>query len=182
LARILLGISGGIAAYKVIDLASALTQRGDEVISLLTPNALKFVTPLSLRAITQQRVHTDPFEDLPEASTEHISLATWGDVFLIAPATADLIARAACGLASDIVTTTLLAFQGPVLLAPSMNDKMWAHPIVQSNLARLKELGYSLLEPESGHLACGSTGPGRLPSTLQLLAALDKLLQSKTGK
>ena len=177
MSRVLLGVSAGIAAYKTVDLASALTKRGDSVVCLLTPNALQFVTPLTFRAITRQRVYTDPFEDLPDANTEHISLASWAEVFMIAPATADLIGRIAAGLGDDIVTTTLLAFDGPVILAPSMNDKMWANRLVTRNLQTLREIGYRIVEPESGHLACGSVGPGRLPPTEALMAAIDRAVE-----
>jgi phosphopantothenoylcysteine decarboxylase/phosphopantothenate--cysteine ligase len=176
MARVLLGVSAGIAAYKAADLASALTQRGHAVITLMTPNAARFVTPLTFRAITRQRVYTDTFEDLPEAGTEHISLAQWGELFLIAPATADLIARLAAGMGDDVVTTTALAFAGPVVLAPAMNDRMWAHPLVGANLARLRGLGHRIVEPDAGYLACGSVGPGRLASPERLLEAVDAAL------
>src|SRR6266511_4110983 len=138
MAQVLLGVSAGIAAYKAIELASSLTQRGDKVITLLTPKAREFVTPLSFRAVTRQKVFTEIFEDTPDSSTEHISLAQWGDLLVVAPATADLIGRMAAGLGDDIVTTTLLAFDRPVLLAPAMNDRMWANPLVSRNLEKLK--------------------------------------------
>jgi len=172
LSKILLGVSGGIAAYKVVDLASTLTQRGDRVVSLFTPNASQFITPLTLRAVTRERVYTDTFEDAPDGNTEHVSLADWGDLAILAPATADLIGRLAAGLADDIVTTTLLAFRGPVIVAPAMNDKMWGHALVQRNIQTLRDIGFHFVEPEEGHLACGSTGPGRLASTESILATM----------
>ncbi len=178
MARILLGVTGGIAAYKVIDLASKLTQRGDTVIPLLTPSAQKFVTPLTFRAVTRQRVYTDTFEDVPDANTEHISLAEGADLLVVAPATADFMGKAAHGLGDDILTVTLLAYDGKVLIAPAMNDKMWANPLVKKNTAILKECGFTVLEPDSGHLACGSVGPGRLPETEDLLTEIDKLLKA----
>jgi phosphopantothenoylcysteine decarboxylase/phosphopantothenate--cysteine ligase len=174
LAKILLGVSAGIAAYKAVDLASTLTQRGDRVVSLFTPNASRFITPLTLRAVTRERVYTDTFEDAPDGNTEHISLADWGDLVIVAPATADLIGRLAAGLADDIVTTTLLAFQGPVVVAPAMNDKMWAHALVQRNIQTLRDIGYVFVNPEDGHLACGSVGPGRLATTESILEAVRK--------
>ncbi|MBI4583811.1 MAG: phosphopantothenoylcysteine decarboxylase [Planctomycetes bacterium] len=180
MARILLGVSAGVAAYKVIELASALTQRGDQVVTLLTPRAREFVTPLTFKAVTREKVFTEIFEDTPSSSTEHISLAQWGEVLVIAPATADLIGRIAAGLGDDIVTTTLLAFDQPVVLAPSMNDRMWANPLVRRNLRQLEELGYLVVEPDSGHLACGSIGPGRLASVEKIISAIDKAL--KDGK
>lgn len=178
MARILLGVTAGIAAYKVIDLASTLTQRGDVVVTLLTPGARQFVTPLTFRAVTRQKVFTDTFEDVPDANTEHITLAESAELLVVAPATADFIGRAAAGLADDILATTLLAFTGKVLLAPAMNDKMWEHPLVRRNLDTLRELGHTILEPEEGHLACGSVGPGRLPPTAALVEAIDGLLTS----
>lgn len=181
MARVLLGISAGIAAYKSVDLASTLTQRGDEVITLMTPNAARFVTPLTFRAVTRQPVYTSTFEDTPDAGTEHVSLAHWGDLMVIAPATADLIARMAVGMADDIVTTTLLALAGPVIVAPAMNDRMWAHPTLRENIQRLRQLGYRVVEPEEGHLACGSVGPGRLAPTGTLVAAIDAALSGPAG-
>lgn len=171
--RILLGISAGIAAYKSAELASALSQRGDVVITLMTPNATKFIAPLTFRALTRQKVYTDTFEDTPDANTEHISLADWGDIFVVAPATADVIARMAAGMGNDVVTSTLLAFDGPVVVAPSMNDRMWAHPMVSGNVLRLRDIGHRIVEPQSGHLACGSVGPGRLAPVDSIIEAID---------
>ena len=128
--------------------------------------------------MTRQRVFIDTFEDLPDASTEHISLAEDADAFIIAPATADFIGRAAQGLGGDIVATTLLAYRGPTLFCPAMNDKMWSNPLVQRNIETLAGVGYSILPPEEGHLACGSVGPGRLPETARLVSAIDDLLST----
>jgi phosphopantothenoylcysteine decarboxylase/phosphopantothenate--cysteine ligase len=177
MARILLGVSAGIALFKTVDLASKLTQRGDEVRTLMTPNALQFLTPLSYRAATRQPVYTDVFGDDPEYRPEHISLTDWGDILFIAPATADLIARVAAGFGDNIVTLTILAFTKPVVFAPAMNDRMWAHPIVGQNIAKLKAIGYRFLEPGVGHLACGSVGPGRLPECPEMMAAIDEALR-----
>src|SRR5262249_34321204 len=162
MAHILLGVSAGIAIYKAVDLASTLTQRGDEVYTLMTPNARKFIAPLTFRAVTRQPVFTDIFDEDPEYRPEHISLSDWGQVLVIAPATADLTGRVAAGLGDDILTATLLAWQKPVVLAPAMNDRMWANPIVGENLVKLRKLGFKVVEPEAGHLACGSVGVGRL--------------------
>ena len=180
MAQILLGVSAGIAAYKAADLASSLTQSGHRVVVLMTPSAREFVTPLTFRAVTRQRVYTNTFEDVPDSNTEHVSLAQGADVFVIAPATADLLARAAAGMGNDIVTTTLLAFDGPVVIAPSMNDKMWANPLVQRNIETLREIGHRIVEPDSGHLACGSLGPGRLAALETILAALNEALGSSS--
>lgn len=176
MAQILLGVSAGIAIYKAVDLASKLTQRGDQVYTLMTPNARRFIAPLTFRAVTRQPVFTDTFEDDPEYRPEHISLSEWGEAMVIAPATADLIGRIAAGLGDDILTTTLLAYQRPVVLAPSMNDRMWSNPIVAANLEKLSALGFSVVGPEEGHLACGSVGPGRLAETGRIIAALDAAL------
>jgi phosphopantothenoylcysteine synthetase/decarboxylase len=178
MAHILLGVSAGIAIYKAVDLASTLTRRGDEVYTLMTPNARKFIAPLTFRAVTRQPVFTDTFEEDPEYRPEHISLSDWGQAMVIAPATADLIGRVAAGLGDDILTTTLLAWQKPVVLAPAMNDRMWAHPIVGENLEKLRKLGFKVVEPEEGHLACGSFGVGRLAENGRIIAALDTALKS----
>ena len=176
MSRILLGVSAGIAAYKSADLASKLTQRGDEVRTILTPHALKFITPLTFQAVTQQPVYTDTFEDDPSYRPDHISLPEWADVVVISPATADLIGRAASGLGDNLLAVTLLACQQPVLFAPAMNDRMWENQIVQRNVSTLREVGYHIIEPESGHLACGSVGPGRLADTSTILKAIDDVL------
>ena len=181
MARIILGVSGGIAAYKAAELASRLTQRGDEVITAMTPSALKFITPLTFRAVTRQPVYTDTFEDTPDANTEHISIAQWAELTVLAPATADLVGRMAAGLANDVVTTTVLALDSPVLVCPAMNDVMWANPLVQRNLETLREIGMRIVEPESGHLACGSVGPGRLAPTEVILEAMDETLREGAG-
>ncbi len=182
MANILLGVSAGIAAYKAADLASKLTQRGDAVTVLMTPRTQAFIAPLTFRAVTRRRVYTDIFEDAPDASTEHISLADWGELAVIAPATADLIARIAAGLGDDIVTSTLLAFDGPVLVAPAMNDRMWSHPIVVENLAKLERHGYRVVQPDEGHLACGHHGPGRLALTEVIVGAIDAALGDVGGR
>ena len=177
MAKIILGVSAGIAIYKSADLASTLTQRGDEVRTMMTPNALKFVTPLTFRAVTRQEVYTDAFEDDPAYSPEHISLSEWADLLLVAPATADVLARLAAGMGDDLLTVTALAFEKPVVVAPSMNDRMWKNPLVQANVARLRELlNYHFVEPEEGYLACGSLGPGRLASQEAIIAAVDRVL------
>jgi len=160
---VLLGVSGGISAYKVVELASRWTQEGARVRTLLTPAATKFVTPLTFASVTRQPALSEVWRtDLDSGKPEHIETGFEADVFVIAPATADLIARLAAGLANDILTVSWLAYDGPTVLAPAMNDKMWAHPSVARNLETLREWGVTIVEPESGHLACGSVGPGRL--------------------
>lgn len=181
MARILLGVSAGIAIHKSADLASKLTQRGDEVRTILTPHALKFMTPLAFRALTRQPVYVDQFEDDPAYKPDHISLPEWGDIFVIAPATADLLGRIAAGLGDNLLVLTVLACEKPVLLAPAMNDRMWANPIVQENVAKLRRAGYQLLEPGTGNLACGSVGPGRMSEVPELIAAIDSVIKSATS-
>ena len=179
MSRVLLGVSGGIALYKAVDLASKLTGRGDEVRTLMTPHAREFVAPLSFRAVTRQPVYTDPFEEDPGSRPEHIALSEWGDVLFLAPATADLIGQVAAGLGDNIVTLTVLAWpvrERPIVGAPAMNDRLWANPIVARNVATLRSTGYEVLEPAAGHLACGSIGAGRLPEVEDLTRALDAAL------
>lgn len=177
MSRILLGVSAGVAIHKVVDLASKLTQRGDEVRTILTPHALKFTTPLAFRAVTRQPVYVDQFEDDPAYRPEHISLPEWCDVFCIAPATADVIGRIAAGLGDNLLTLTVLAYPKPILLAPAMNDRMWSSPFVRRNIEALKGAGHRVLEPGTGNLACGSVGPGRLPENDELIAAIDDALK-----
>ncbi len=162
-----LGVGGGIAAYKSAELARALMERGLRVQVILTPAAEKFITPLTFAALTGRKVITDLFgsasaEETLSSAVEHIAVAQENDILVIAPATADLLARLAHGLANDFLTTTYLAFTGPVVLAPAMNSNMWMHPATQENIAILKSRGHLIIEPEEGLLACGTTGPGRL--------------------
>jgi phosphopantothenoylcysteine decarboxylase/phosphopantothenate--cysteine ligase len=162
-----LGVGGGIAAYKSAELARALMERGLRVQVILTPAGEKFITPLTFAALTGRKVITDLFgsaspEETLSSAVEHIAVAQENDILIIAPATADLLARLAHGLANDFLTTTYLAFTGPVVLAPAMNNNMWMHPATQQNLSILKSRGHLIIEPEEGLLACGTTGPGRL--------------------
>jgi phosphopantothenoylcysteine decarboxylase/phosphopantothenate--cysteine ligase len=162
-----LGVGGGIAAYKSAELARALMERGFRIQVVLTSAAEKFITPLTFAALTGRKVITDLFasassEETLSSAVEHIAVAQENDILVIAPATADLLARLAHGLANDFLTTTYLAFTGPVVLAPAMNTNMWTHPATQANLAILKSRGHHIIEPEEGLLACGTTGPGRL--------------------
>jgi phosphopantothenoylcysteine decarboxylase/phosphopantothenate--cysteine ligase len=162
-----LGVGGGIAAYKSAELARALMERGLRVQVVLTENAQRFITPLTFAALTGRKVITDLFssassEETLSSAIQHIAVAQENDVLVVAPATADLIAKLAHGLADDFLTTTYLAFTGPVALAPAMNSNMWMHPATQANLAILKQRGHRIVEPDEGILACGMTGPGRM--------------------
>jgi phosphopantothenoylcysteine decarboxylase / phosphopantothenate---cysteine ligase len=174
--RVVLAIGGGIAAYKSAELARAFVKRGDEVQAVLTRAAQEFVTPLTLATLTGKKVITDLFSSAsPEATlssaVEHIGVAKENDCLVVAPATANILSKFAHGLADDFVSTLYLAFTGPVVIAPAMNDAMWMHPATQANLATLRSRGHVIVEPADGFLACGTTGPGRLPEMEQILAA-----------
>lgn len=170
--RIVLGIGGGIAAYKCCELVRLLVREGANVDCVLTKAGAKFVTPLTLQTLSGNPVHTEMFDPIQEKEISHISLADRADVVLIAPATADLIAKIAGGICDDLVTTVVCATTAPVLLAPSMNAKMWANPITQRNCATLAEFGYHFLEPAEGELACGYEGKGRLPEPTAIMETL----------
>ena len=176
--HIVLGIGGGIAAYKICELASRLTQENYDVHVVMTQGAQRFVAPLTFQALTQNPVHTTLWpentasESGVAAAMAHIDLASRADVILIAPATADLIAKLAHGLADDLLSTLVLATRAPVLIAPAMNPTMFAHPATQKNLQALREFGYQIIEPESGRMACEHVGVGRLPATGVLLSAI----------
>ena len=176
----LLGISGGIAAYKSAELVRRLLERGAEVRVVMTRAAQAFITPLTLQALSGQPVRTDLLSPEAEAGMDHIALARWADQVLIAPATADLIARLACGLADDLLTTLVLATAAPVAIAPAMNQQMWAHPATQENAQRLAARGVRLIGPAVGEQACGEQGAGRMvePSAIAeaLLGAQDSML------
>ncbi len=164
--KILLGIGGGIAAYKAAELARLLMQQGHEVQTVMTRAAQEFVRPLTFAALTGRKTLTDLFAI--ESAIEHIAVAQEHEILVVAPATADLLAKLAHGLADDFLTTLYLAFTGPVVLAPAMNVNMWRHAATQANLETLRKRGHRIIEPESGYLACGMTGPGRLaePETI----------------
>jgi len=165
--RVLLGVGGGIAAYKAAELARALQERGATVQVVMTNAAREFITPLTFAALTNQKVITDLFaartaEETLSSSVEHVRVAQDHDVLVVAPCTADLMAKFAHGLADDFLSTTYLVFTGKVVLAPAMNTNMWLHPATQANLAQMRARGHQIVEPAEGLLACGTTGPGRL--------------------
>ena len=174
--KILLGISGGIAAYKAPELVRQLIHRGAEVRVVMTPAAARFVAPLALQTVSGHPVLSDLFELSEGAEVRHISLARWADFGVLAPATANILGKLAHGIADDPVTTVFLAMTGPTLLAPAMNDEMWRHPAVAASVAQLVDWGYSLIGPEEGFLAEGYSGVGRMsePETIaEALAGLD---------
>ncbi|HEV2300161.1 MAG TPA: flavoprotein, partial [Stellaceae bacterium] len=160
--RILLIISGGIAAYKSLDLIRRLRERGAHVRAIMTAAAQQFVTPLSVASLSEDKVYTDLWSLTDESEMGHIRLSREADLVVVAPASADLIARMAAGLASDLATTALLASDKPVLLAPAMNVLMWAHPATQANLEVLARRGVKRVGPAAGDLACGEVGSGRM--------------------
>lgn len=170
--RIVLGVSGGIAAYKAAALTSKLTQAGAQVNVILTHNALQFVQPLTFQALSHQPVHTDTFTEPDAHVISHIELADKADLVLVAPATANIIGKMANGIADDMLTTTLLATKSPVMVAPAMNVNMYDHPAVQANMEKLAEYGYRFVEPGVGLLACGWIGKGRLAEPEEIVEAV----------
>ena len=176
---VVIGVSGGIAVYKTLDVISRLRKLGVNVNVIMTKSATEFVTPLSFQSLSQNYVVCDMFEDPKTWDVEHISLAKRADVFLIAPATANVIGKIANGIADDMLTTTVMATKAKVLIAPAMNTNMYANPIVQKNISTLKELGYNFVDPESGRLACGDTGKGKLASPETIVDEVVKLLSKE---
>ena len=175
--RVLLIVGGGVAAYKALETARLLIREGVAVRPMLTAGGAQFITPLSLSAICHDRVHQDLFSLTEEADMGHIELSRSADLIAVAPATADLMAKAAHGLAPDLATTTLLATDKPVLMAPAMNVRMWSHPATQRNLATLIADGVRIVGPDEGEMACGEFGPGRLASPEVIVAAILDALQ-----
>lgn len=170
---VILGVTGGIACYKAAALTSKLVQRGYDVEVVMTRNAMEFVGPHTFEALTHNRAVTDTFDRNFESHVEHVALADKADVLLVAPATANVIAKAAHGIADDILTTTILACDCPKLIAPAMNTKMYENPVTQDNLDTLRKYGWQVIEPASGYLACGASGPGKMPEPEDLLEAVD---------
>ena len=176
---VVIGVSGGIAVYKTLDVISRLKKLGVNVNVIMTKSATEFVTPLSFQSLSQNYVVCDMFEDPKTWDVEHISLAKRADLFLIAPATANVIGKMANGIADDMLTTTVMATKAKVLIAPAMNTNMFENPIVQRNITTLRELGYNFVEPESGRLACGDTGKGKLASPETIVEEVVKLLSKE---
>ena len=171
-----MGVTGGIAAYKAADLASRLIKDGFELDVVMTENACEFIAPLTFQTIVKAPVYLDAFAPIEDYSVEHISLAARAEAVVICPATANLIGKAAAGMADDLLTTVLLAVhEKPRVLCPSMNTAMWENPVVQRNLETLKGLGWEIIEPETGRLACGDEGKGRLADTETIAAFIKSL-------
>ena len=184
--HIVVGVTAGIAAYKAVELVSRLYKAGAEVKVVMTRNATKFVSPLVFGEISKHKVAVEMFENVQDWNVEHIAYATWADAYVIAPATANMIAKMAYGIADDMLSTQLLATTAPVFVCPAMNSNMYAHPTVQENLATLRGRGVHVLEPDSGLLACGVEGKGRLPEPQKIMDWVDfhlgktELLEGKT--
>lgn len=176
--NIILGITGSIAAYKAADIANTLTKEGHSVHVIMTKAAMEFITPLTLQTLTKNKVHTDQFAPYIPSEVEHISLAQKADLFLVAPASADFIAKAAAGIADDMLTTVLLAARNiPIFVAPAMNTAMYENPITQRNIKMLTEFGFQFIEPREALLACGDLGKGALAETEDILSQVRKALQ-----
>ncbi len=171
--KILIAVSGGIAAYKTAELIRLLRTAQVEIQVVMTESAQKFITALSLQALANGQVHVDLFDQTFENSMAHIHLARWADVIVIAPASADLIARLAHGLANDLLTTVCLATTAPVFIVPAMNKQMWENRLTQSNAKKLKKLGYQIIGPDTGSQACGEFGLGRMIEPLEIFAHLE---------
>jgi phosphopantothenoylcysteine decarboxylase/phosphopantothenate--cysteine ligase len=180
--RILLIISGGIAAYKALELVRLLRKDGIAVRAVLTEAAQQFVTPLSLGTLTEDNVYTDLFDLKDEREIGHIQLSRQADLVVVAPATANILAKMAGGIADDLATTLLLATDKPVLAAPAMNVRMWLHPATQRNIAQLRADGVTIMEPDEGDMACGEYGPGRLPEPQAILASIRAMLAAPLGE
>ena len=174
--KVVLGVSGGIAVYKAVELSRLLVKEGAEVYVVMTENAKQFVTPLTFEALSGHPVYHEIFGNEASASMEHIRAAEKADLMIVAPATANSIGKMAHGLADDPLSTLFSAFAGPILVAPAMNDKMWDNPAVQENIRTLKKRGVEIIDPEAGELACGTVGLGRLAEPERLLEAVRKSL------
>lgn len=170
--NIILGVTGGIAAYKCVDLVSCLRKQGANVHVILTKGAQNFVTETAMREISGNPVVTSMWQEIQQYDVEHIALARLADVVLVAPATANVIAKCACGMADDMLTTTLLATKAPVFFAPAMNTNMYENSITQQNLHTLQERGCHIIDPAAGYLACGTSGVGRMPEPQELVEIL----------
>ncbi|UXS20803.1 bifunctional phosphopantothenoylcysteine decarboxylase/phosphopantothenate--cysteine ligase CoaBC [Staphylococcus delphini] len=180
--NILLAVTGGIAAYKAIDLTSKLTQGGYDVRVMLTEHAQQFVTPLSFQAISRNAVYTNTFLEENPAEIQHIALGDWADAIVVAPATANIISKLSHGIADDMVTTTLLATTTPKFMAPAMNVHMFENPRIQANIQTLIDDGYHFIEPGEGFLACGYVAKGRMAEPLEIKAVIDRQGQENAEK
>lgn len=179
--KIVLGVTGGIAVYKAVDLVSRLRKAGAEVRVVMTKAATEFVTPLTFKEISGNAVAVSMWAENHEFNVEHIALADWADLIIIAPATANILAKAANGIADDLLSTVILAAKSPIIVCPAMNCQMYANPITQSNLQKLAEFGFVIMPPASGFLACGTSGIGRLPEPSEIISFVRHYLSLQNG-
>ncbi len=175
--RILLGVTGGIAAYKSPDLVRRLRERGARVQVVMTANAGQFITAMTFQAVSGRPVREDMWDSRAEAAMGHIELARWADILLVAPASADFLARHAGGLANDLLSTLCLASEAPLIVVPSMNRQMWVHPATQANCATLASRGVRFLGPAEGDQACGEVGPGRMLEPTDIAQRLEQIIE-----
>lgn len=174
--NILLGVTGGIAAFKAVDLAGKLTAAGAKVNCVLTANACELIGPKSFEAMTGRAVFTRLWSAPSDYKISHIALAEQADIVVVAPATANIIAKLAHGICDDLLSTTLCAcWSKPLLIAPAMNSNMWTNPAVQKNIESLKRMKYEIIGPETGRLACGSEGPGRMSEPADIIGAIERI-------
>ena len=171
--KIILGVTGSIAAYKIASLASMLKKQGADITVIMTENATHFINPITFETLTGNKCLIDTFDRHFEYSVEHVSLAKWADVFLVAPASANVIGKIAGGIADDMLTTTFLACECPKIIAPAMNTRMYRNPIVRDNLEKCRRFGMEILTPATGYLACGDTGSGKMPEPETLCFAIE---------
>ncbi len=176
--KIVIGVTGSIAAYKACELVRRFVKRGDDVHVVMTDHAKEFVTPLTFRTLSRNPVQNAMFAEPLAWKPEHIGLAESADLLVVAPATANILAKMAHGIADDLLSSVALATRAPVLVAPAMNDGMWENPATQANLATLRERGVRMVQPGSGELACGTQGPGRMAEPADIFAAAVEILST----
>jgi phosphopantothenoylcysteine decarboxylase/phosphopantothenate--cysteine ligase len=178
--NILLGVTGGVAAYKALDLASRITAQGANVKTVMTENACRLVGPKSFQAVTASPVYTDMWADTEDFKISHIALVDWADILVVAPATANIIAKAANGICDDLLSTMLCTcWKKTTIIAPAMNTQMWENPIVQANIEKLKKIGFEIVGPATGRLACGTQGIGRMTEPQDILDTIVSKIKSK---
>ena len=178
--KIVVGITGSIAAYKACELVRSLISGGFEVLVVVTQNALQFVTPLTLKTLSGRHVVKDMFDEIEFSGINHISVAHWADLLIICPATANILGKAACGIADDVLSTLILSTKKPIVFAPAMNANMYENKILQRNLETLRRAGCYMIEPETGYLACGDEGVGRLASIDKIVSIVNDIISSST--
>ena len=177
--NIVIGITGGISAYKACSIVNYLKGQGASVDVIMTKNACKFITPLTLETLSGNKVITDMFERPDYIDIKHISIAKKADLFLIVPATANIIGKIANGIADDMLSTTIMATQAPIIFAPAMNNVMYENRVVQNNLEKLRYYGYKIIDPSIGHLACGYDAKGKLPRSEEIIDYIKTLIKEK---